>query len=255
MSTTPSPAATPRPQQAPVPPAPPTLPPHRHQPPPQPAPVPPPAPAAAQPAYGPPVPPDAPVPPPPPGPAQPAHAHPAPQPAPAPPRPPHHARPALDPARTHDPARQVGHTERRQLEPPPAPTDPSPVDDVDQGPQDGAIAARIRAWYDEADAELRTIPEALVTPLGIREIFDYARKGAWTTAAADSGALRAWATGWAWFAVLVATPLLLIVWTLRSPARFGFVVVTTLLIGTGLGQVPILGWFIPDTINVTAWWA
>lgn len=232
MSTTSNPAAAPRPQPAPVPPVPPSLPPHPGNPQPQPAPVPPP-PAAAQPTS----------------------AHPAPQAAPVPPAPPRPAPPrpapgALDPAPTHNPSRQVEHTERRQLEPAPA-----PADDVDQGAQDGPIAARIRAWYDRAEAEGRTIPEALVAPLGIREIYDYARKGAWTTAAADSGALRAWATGWAWFALVVAIPLLLIVWTLRSPARFLFLVLAALLIGTGLGQVPILNWFIPDLINLTAWWA
>lgn len=120
-------------------------------------------------------------------------------------------------------------------------------------PPPDAPPGRVRVWFEKAAEDGKTLPEAITNPQTPMQIWAHARKGAWTTRDEDSP-VRIPATVWAG---LVAVPVAVfadfVKWAAQRPSRFVTVAVFTLLIGTALAQVPVVGWLVPNLINVTSW--
>lgn len=119
-------------------------------------------------------------------------------------------------------------------------------------PTPDAQPGRVRVWFERAAEDGKTLPEAITDPQTPIQIWAHARKGAWTTHGEDSPG-RLFATGWAAAAVGVAVVCDSVKWSVQRPTRFFTVAVFTVLIGTAVAQVPVLGAIVPDLFNITAW--
>lgn len=132
----------------------------------------------------------------------------------------------------------------------PEPDDPEPPDRP--APQ-AAAPAGLRAWWDAAVREGRTVPEAFAAPANLLEIWDYAKAAAFTTRTDGRGVVRVANRAWAVATMPFSALLLTALWALPRPARFVAFAVTLLLFGTVAARIPVLGWLVPPLLDVTAW--
>lgn len=126
-------------------------------------------------------------------------------------------------------------------------------EDIDDPPPPDEQRGRLRIWWDRCIAEGRTIPEAFTHPQNLMQVWEYAKTAAFTTATDGQGLVRNLNVAWAWLMTPFIAATLLALWALP---RFGRAVVftaCTLIISTGVAQIPAIGWLVPGVLNITRW--
>lgn len=122
-----------------------------------------------------------------------------------------------------------------------------------------APAARLPEWLPApvrtrlTGLEVDRLPEVLTGRApSLGDQVQYATKGAWT--ATETGPRR---TAHKLYTCVIAIPVIvacrLISWAVERPARLGFLCVFLTIVGTALGYVPVIGFVVPDALNVMAW--
>jgi hypothetical protein len=110
--------------------------------------------------------------------------------------------------------------------------------------------ATLQAWLRGLCADP---PEIVDTPQpSLRELIAYSKEGEWTTA--TDGAARFLHGAYTWVvAIPAATAAYVLAWVVRRPARVAVAVPLLFAIGTVAARVPVLGWFVPDLVDLTSW--
>lgn len=113
------------------------------------------------------------------------------------------------------------------------------------------FAQKVRDLYLKAAAQGRGLPESFRKPPGLIQVWDYAVTGGWTTSPKHKGALRKLAIAWAVVAVAVAAFAYTVVWSTSRPLRCALTVAATLLLGTAVAEIPVIGQIVPDLLTFT----
>jgi hypothetical protein len=92
---------------------------------------------------------------------------------------------------------------------------------------------------------------AVHTPRTPAQIWAHARTSTWATS--DSRVKQHCATARAVAATTTAAVIDLVAWTFQRFTRFATITTATVLIGTAVAEIPIVGDLVPTLINITAW--
>lgn len=114
------------------------------------------------------------------------------------------------------------------------------------------LHARLRSGVVAAVRELRELRFVRERPSCLLDHIAYARSGEWITE--EKGRARDLALLWAYLiAIPVSIVAYLAVWAVARPLRCACVTASGAVLATALNDIPVIGWFIPDWMSLTAW--